>query len=228
MSKGQPVAMPGLSPPSLSTISPEALRRFEGIVAVRDQEAFVSELERLVQDAVEAATQAPANASAVLNTLKEKAAALRAPQPWAPSRTDLQRGRAAMLEAFERPENLSVPNFARLSGKSRQQIYKDIAAKRLLALNVGRRGLRIPEWQLEPLRLQLTQRVLSAALDVDEWTLCHALSDATDRLAGDSPIHCVHRANLEEMTRLVLDLLDIHAAPTAKSPTPEPDKNNRD
>src|SRR3546814_7569787 len=42
------------------------------------------------------------------------------------------------LEAFNQPHNLPPAEFAKLADKSRQQIYKDILARRLLALNVGR------------------------------------------------------------------------------------------
>jgi hypothetical protein len=68
-----------------------------------------------------------------------------------------------MLRLFEQPQNLPLPEFARLAHKSRQQIYKDLAAKprRLLALSVGPRKQRLPDWQLDPLRLRLTQDYLS-------------------------------------------------------------------
>jgi hypothetical protein len=46
----------------------------------------------------------------------------------------------------------------------------------------------LPEWQLDPLRLRLTQRVLERARDLDAWTVYHALSDPSDALENRSPI----------------------------------------
>jgi hypothetical protein len=97
-------------------------------------------------------------------TLARKAGALRASARRTPGDTDIQRGRAAMLEAYEQPRNLPPPEFARLASKVRQQIYKDITAGRLLALNVGPRGRKLPDWQLDPIKQRLTQVVLQAAV----------------------------------------------------------------
>ena len=71
---------------------------------------------------------------------------LRADTRWAPNETDVQRGRAVLLETFNQPHNLPPAEFAKLADKSRQQIYKDILARRLLALNVGPRGQKLPDW----------------------------------------------------------------------------------
>ncbi|MDB5800613.1 MAG: integrase [Rhodocyclales bacterium] len=67
-----------------------------------------------------------------------------APTAWKPSTTDIQRGRKHLLQLFEQDEMLPVHDYAKLADKSRQQIYKDIAASppRLLALDVGKRGQR--------------------------------------------------------------------------------------
>jgi Phage integrase family len=58
--------------------------------------------------------------------------------------TDIQRERAKMLAMFEAPHNLPLPVFARLSGKSRHQINREIQGRHLLSLNIGNRGQRIP------------------------------------------------------------------------------------
>ncbi len=49
-----------------------------------------------------------------------------------------------LLETFNQPHNLPPAEYAKLADKSRQQIYKDILARRLLALNVGPRGQNCP------------------------------------------------------------------------------------
>ena len=65
--------------------------------------------------------------------------------------------------------------FARLAGKSQDQINRDIKARRLLSLSLGNRGQRIPDWQLDPLRHKL---VLSGADVVSGCGCMEALSRA--------------------------------------------------
>ena len=95
--------------------------------------------------------------------------------------------------------------------KSRQQVYKDIAAKRLLAISVGTRGQRIPDWQLDSHALELTQQVLKRAADVDEWTLFHALSEPLDSLNGKSPIKATNKSNMQKAVSAVLNTLGMQA-----------------
>jgi len=45
-----------------------------------------------------------------------------------------------MLAIYEAPTNLPLPAFARLAGKSRDQINRDIKARRILSLSLGNRG----------------------------------------------------------------------------------------
>lgn len=200
----------------LPNISAEdAVQRFAGTVEIRDARAFAAELQAFVQERVEAvelpsSADAPGSPETLEQAMTRKAAALRASTPWAPGDTDIQRGRAALLEAFEQPHNLPLPEFAKLAPKSRQQIYKDIEARRLLALNVGPRGQKLPDWQLDPVKQQLTQTVLQRAVDVDNWTLYRALSEPLEGLAGRSPVEAVTAETVEEIVRVVLNVLGIH------------------
>ena len=66
--------------------------------------------------------------------------------------TDIQGERAQMLATFEAPHNLPLSMFAKLAGKSRHQINPEILGRRLLSLNMGNRGQRIPDWQFDPVR----------------------------------------------------------------------------
>lgn len=134
----------------------------------------------------------------------------RAQTRWEPSSTDLQRGRALMLKAFRQPHNLSVTEFAELAGKSRQQIYKDIEKRRLLALSIGARGQRFPDWQLDETRKKLTQALLEKACEVDEWTLYYALAEPSDALSGKVPVEIVSAGNLGKVLAALLAQLDIH------------------
>jgi hypothetical protein len=160
----------------LPRVTVDDVRRFADTVDIRDAQAFAVELEVFMQERLErvnlpVALEVAAAAEAVEQGLARKAAALRAGSRWTPSDTDIQRGRAALLEAYDQPHNLPLREFARLANKVRQQIYKDIEAGRLLALNVGPRGQKLPDWQLDPVKQRLTQTVLQRAPGVDAWTL---------------------------------------------------------
>ncbi len=135
----------------LPRVTEEDVRRFADTVEIRDATAFAAELQTFVHERVEAVKlPASLDAETVREALARKAGALRTETRWAPGETDIQRGRAVLLETFNQPHNLPIPDYAKLAGKSRQQIYKDILARRLLALNVGPRGQKLPDWQLDP------------------------------------------------------------------------------
>jgi len=116
--------------------------------------------------------------------------------------SDLQRARMEMLAAYEAPHNLPVAQFAKLAGKSKDQINREIKAGRLLTISLGNRGQRIPEWQLDPLKQQLTQSVMSQAEGIDPWQLYLALSQPRESLGGPA-IESVTLANLHEVTMAV-------------------------
>ena len=97
--------------------------------------------------------------------------------PLVPS--DIQRERMELFDVFEAPHNLPVAAFAKMAGKSRRWISYEIKAGNLLALNVGNRGQRVPDWHLDPLKHELIQSVLK-------------LTRA--RTLGRSTMHCCNRA----------------------------------
>src|SRR5690606_38187471 len=107
----------------LPRVTLEDVRRFEDTVEIRDARAFAAELQAFVHERVEA-VKLPANleGETVGQALERKANALRADTRWAPTETDVQRGRAALLDAFNQPHNLPIPAYAKLADKSRQQI----------------------------------------------------------------------------------------------------------
>jgi hypothetical protein len=195
------------------SVTPAEVHRFERAARINDREAFAAELNALIHEKVALVEEQGSTTSTdVAESLVQKARALRAETPWAPSATDLQRGRSALLKVFDQPQNLPLPEFAKLAHKSRQQIYKDLAAhpRRLLALSVGPRRQKLPEWQLDPVRLRLTQKVLERAEDLDDWTIFHALAEPLDALAGKSPVEAVHRSNLDAVAEMVYSVLDLH------------------
>ena len=197
----------------LPKVTVDEVRRFSDTVEIRDAQAFAAELEAFVQERLESVdlpSSMEVEVETVEQTLARKAAALRADTRWAPRETEIQRGRAAVLEAFDQPHNLPLPDFARLANKSRQQIYKDIVARRLLALNVGPRGRRLPDWQLDPVTQRLTQIVLQAAPEVDAWTLYRALSEPLEGLAGRSPVEAVTADSVDAVAKAVFNVLGVH------------------
>jgi hypothetical protein len=194
--------MPALSEKALSQ---KVLDEFADVATIRDKLAFSAKLARVIDREVNRALahlpQAAANAVTVQS--------FRAESRWTPGSTELQQGRALMLKEFRLPHNLSVVEFAALAGKSRQQIYKDVEMRRLLALSVGARGQRIPDWQLDDTRRKLTQALLAQAPSVDEWTLYYALTEASAALSGKTPLAAVRAGNIERVLGALLAQLSI-------------------
>jgi integrase len=125
--------------------------------------------------------------------------------------SDVQRERLEMLSAYEAPYNLPVVQFARLAGKSRDQINREIKAGKLLTLSMGNRGQRIPEWQLDPLKQRFVQSTMERMEGVDSWQLYRALLQHRESLGG-SAIEMVSVANLQEaMTVVYYDLMGRNA-----------------
>lgn len=120
-----------------------------------------------------------------------------------PILTDIQRERAAMVATFEAPENLPVPVFGKLAGKSRDQINREIKGRRLLSLTLGNRGHRIPDWQLDPVRHQFTRAVMEREPEIDSWVLYCVLSKPLEDLSARVPVEVVTLKNLDQVTDAV-------------------------
>jgi hypothetical protein len=127
-----------------------------------------------------------------------------------PVLTDIQRERAMMLAIFEAPHNLPLAVFAKLAGKSRPQINREIEGRRLLSLAMGNRGQRIPDWQLNPVCQEFIQNVLQRAEGVDSWTIYRALSEPQEVLEGCSPVEAVNMQNRHEAARVVFSALGLN------------------
>ena len=93
----------------------------------------------------------------------------------------------SLFDVFETPHNLPVSAFAKMADKSRRWISYEIKAGRLLALNVGSRGQRVPDWHLDPLKHELIQSVLKLTRGVDPWQIYHALLQPHSMLRGGLP-----------------------------------------
>ncbi|MDO5102379.1 MAG: integrase [Lautropia sp.] len=197
----------------LPRVTAKDVHRFTDSVEIRDARAFSAELQAFIHECLESVRfSANQEVETVEQTLARKAQALSADSAWVPSQTDIQRGRTVLLDAFQQPSNLPIPAFAKLAGKSRQQIYKDISARRLLTLSVGPRGQRLPDWQLDPVKRQLTETVLhQTAEDIDNWTLYRAMSEPLEGLGGRSPVDAVTNSSIDQVVLAVLNVLGIQA-----------------
>ncbi|MGB5957806.1 tyrosine-type recombinase/integrase [Pseudomonas sp.] len=111
--------------------------------------------------------------------------------------SDIQRERAQMLEIYEAATNLPLLSFARLAGKSRDQINRDIKARRLLSLSLGNRGQRIPDWQLDPLKHKLVLAVFKSLPQLGAWEVYCLLSEPHDGLRRRTPLDVVQAGNFE-------------------------------
>ena len=134
----------------------------------------------------------------------------RATVRWTPSRFSLRRGRAVQVKVFNKPENLPVPLFARYARKSTLQVLRDIRHRRLLALSLGSRGMRIPAWQLQPSARKLTQGVLQGAKKGDELTIYFVLAAREEAVGGRVAVDTVRFGNLARVQETVLWRLGFH------------------
>lgn len=133
----------------------------------------------------------------------------RAAQTWAPTDEDLLRGRAALQVELARPENIPLADYARRAHKSRTEVDKAIAARRLLALSATDGGRRIPTWQLNPTALRLTRAVLRTAHDADAWTIYQASTAEMDVLGFRSAVEAVSALTVDDVAVKVLARLGV-------------------
>ncbi|MGR4868185.1 tyrosine-type recombinase/integrase [Variovorax sp. LARHSF232] len=117
--------------------------------------------------------------------------------------SDIQRERMALVDVFEAPHNLPVAEYAKMAGKSRRWISYEIKAGNLLALNLGNRGQRVPDWHLNPVKHALIQAVLKLSRGADPWQIYHALLQPRATLRGRSALKSVTATNLDKLIMAV-------------------------
>lgn len=113
--------------------------------------------------------------------------------------SDIQRKRMELVDLFQAPHNLPVAEFAKMAGKSRRWISYEIQAGNLLALNLGNRGQRVPDWHLDPVKHALIQAVLKLNRGADSWQIYHALVQPRAALRGRSVLDSVSASNLDKL-----------------------------
>ena len=117
--------------------------------------------------------------------------------------SDIQRERMELVDVFEAPHNLPVAEYAKMAGKSRRWISYEIKAGNLLALNLGNRGQRVPDWHLDPVKHALIQAVLKLTRGADPWQIYHALLQPRAMLRGRPALDSVTATNLDKLIMAV-------------------------
>lgn len=120
--------------------------------------------------------------------------------------SEIQREREEMLEIYEAPENLPVPLFAKLAGKSKDQINRELRAGKLLSISLGNRGQRVPDWQLVPFKQQLAQMLLKKCPNSEPWVLYRLLTKPLAELANRAAVDTVTPANMGTVLRIIISL----------------------
>ena len=195
-------------------IPPEELEAFREVATIRDDQRFLALLAQLVARQSRQGASAPAGdgqtPQVVPVEVREQAERFRSATAHRPATPEFQQARKHLLNQFEEAGNLAPAAYAILARKSRQQVYKDVRARRLLAISVGKRGVRIPDWQLGDAALVLSQRVLAEAEDADPWTIYRALSTPDEALGGVAPVRAVQWSNLDAVAGLVCARLGVY------------------
>ena len=117
--------------------------------------------------------------------------------------SDIQRERMALVDVFEAAHNLPVAEYAKMAGKSRRWISYEIKVGNLLALNLGNRGQRVPDWHLDPVKHALIQAVLKLSRGADPWQIYNALLQSRAKLRGRSALESVSATNLDKIIMAV-------------------------
>ncbi|WP_208742429.1 tyrosine-type recombinase/integrase [Achromobacter veterisilvae] len=139
----------------------------------------------------------------------------RAPEPEVSA---IQREREEMLAMYESPSCLPVPLFAKLAGKSKDQINRELKAGKLLSISLGNRGQRVPDWQLVPLKHKLAQVLMSQCPHADSWSLYRLLTQPHPDLGDRAAIDMVTPANLGMVARVIAGSQEHTDAPETVSP----------
>lgn len=182
--------------------------RIEGVPAMVNNENANGSTIASATDSAQATIETPIIVSAIdhgatfqrLSPLPPATIHAQAPEPEVSA---IQREREEMLAIYEAPDNLPVPLFAKLAGKSKDQINRELKAGKLLAISLGNRGQRIPDWQLVPLKQKLVQVLLKQCPDTDPWALYHLLTKPHVELADRAAIDTVTPSNLGRVLRAI-------------------------
>jgi hypothetical protein len=179
----------------------------EGMPTMGDEEIRVPPMVISQPEAVRAAVPIVVESKALPDTFQRLSAIPVAiiPTPSAPmvEISNIQREREEMLSIYESTNNLPVPTFAKLAGKSKDQVNRELKAGKLLSISLGNRGQRVPDWQLVPLKHKLVQTLMTRRPDADAWDLYRALTQPHGELGNRAAIDAVTPSNLGDVVRMI-------------------------
>jgi len=199
--------------PARQLVSAEEVDRFRQVVEIHDEQRFRQMLNELLAAKAGNEPDRPSTADerqAILERMRASPAS-QPVQRWEPTRSQIEQGRILGLQKFNQPHNLPLERYAELAGLSRQHVYKLIKARKLLALKIAGHGVRIPDWQLDPLPASLTRAVMERGPTAGPWELYDWLRLPEERFGDRAPIDIVTPANLEELTVSLLGALGFQA-----------------
>ena len=128
-----------------------------------------------------------------------------------PEVSAIQREREEMLAIYESPNNLPVPLFGKLAGKSKDQINRELKAGKLLSISLGNRGQRVPDWQLVPLKHRLAQVLMNQCPHADSWDMYRMLTQPHPDLGDRAAIDAVTPTNVPAVVRVIMGVYQHHA-----------------
>ncbi|MEL7551406.1 integrase arm-type DNA-binding domain-containing protein [Pseudomonas protegens] len=140
-----------------------------------------------------------------------------------PEVSAIQREREEMLAMYESPSSLPVPLYSKLAGKSKDQINRELKAGKLLSINLGNRGQRVPDWQLVPLKHKLAQVLMTLCPHVDSWDLYRMLTQPHPDLGDRAAIDMVTPSNLGVVVQVIAGQQPHADAPEAAPSRPIPE-----
>ena len=129
-----------------------------------------------------------------------------------------------MLAIYESPNNLPVPLFGKLAGKSKDQINRELKAGKLLSISLGNRGQRVPDWQLVPLKHKLAQVLMNQYPHADSWDLYRMLTQPHPDLGDRTAIDAVTPTNVPAIIQVLMGDYQQHtgvAQAAMSQPIPE-------
>lgn len=175
----------------------------EGVSAATNEQANGAEPPKTTAASPILLVTKPGDAVPLVTAATHRLSAVALPQPAAQPLSDVQRERMELIEVFESAHNLPIAAYAKLAGKSRRWISYEVRAGNLLALNVGNRGQRVPDWHLDPNKHALIQAILKLNRDADPWRIYHALLKPRATLGRRSAIEAVTADNLDKAIMVV-------------------------
>jgi hypothetical protein len=174
----------------------------KGVVLTRALKELVRLTEAVSRTALLDAAASPSDYDVLISVLEDPAAVVlpRRDDPLTEARLRGIRAREEILEAGGGV--LPAEEVARLLHLTRQGVDKRRRARRLIGLDVGRRGYAYPAWQFEGgAVLPGLEEALRAMRALDPWMQAAFMVTGNARLGGRTPLAELRRGRVEAVAR---------------------------